>query len=48
MDINMRFGFAVLLPFIFFYIPIIVLVALAIYALILAIKALKIYIYKNS
>lgn len=44
----MRFGLAVMLPIIFIYFPLIVLIALGIYALLLLIKALKIYIDKNS
>jgi len=44
----LRFGIAVILPIIFIYLPLIVLMVLGIYTLILLIKALKIYIDKNS
>ncbi|NLP35403.1 MAG: hypothetical protein GX359_09500 [Clostridiales bacterium] len=43
-----KFGFAVMLPLLFYYLPVLALVILGIIALILAIKALRIYINKNS
>lgn len=44
----MRFGLFAILPSIFLFLISIAFLGLAVYALILAIKALKIYIYKNS
>ncbi|BCN32839.1 hypothetical protein [Anaeromicropila herbilytica] len=45
---NVLVGLASSIALLFFYVPVILIMVLTIYALILGIKALKIYINKNS